>query len=176
MLQALIMQTRNKKLTFKNNTPFSWCISKINNLCINNAEVLDLVMPMYNVVEYIVKYSMTGCLWNYWRDELNDDANENNDSSNYKINNNKTTTSKSFEYMTKIIGSAPADNSRLDSEVVVPLKYLSNFWKSHDLPFIDHEIELDQGQEIVQYLKYQEQLKWQAVQILIHLFQLGKQC
>ena len=57
---------------------------------------------------------------------MNHDANENNTAGNYRINNNKTT-SKSFKHKTKIIGSTTANNSRLDAEVVVPVKYLSNF-------------------------------------------------
>ena len=55
-----------------------------------------------------------------------DDANGNN-AANYRINSNKTTTSRSFKYKTKMIRSTPNDNNRLDTEVVVPLKYLSNF-------------------------------------------------
>ena len=74
---------------------------------------------------------------------MNDDGNENNAAGNYRINNNKATTSKSFEYTTKIKGSMPADDSRLDTEIVVSLKYLSNFWRSLDLPLINCEIELD---------------------------------
>ena len=54
---------------------------------------------MYNLLEYSDNYCMTsGSLWNYYRDELNDSVNENNDANSYKINSNKTTTSKSFEY------------------------------------------------------------------------------
>ena len=53
---------------------------------------------------------------------------------NYRINNNKTTTSKSLEYKTDIAGRTPVDSSRLDAEVVVPLKYLSNFWRFLNLP------------------------------------------
>ena len=63
---------------------------------------------------------------------MNDDANENNVASDYRINNNKTTTSRAFEYKKKIIGSTPADNT-LDTEAVVPLKYLRNFWRPLDL-------------------------------------------
>ena len=74
----------------------------------------------------------SGCLWNYYRDEVDDDANE-NDAANNRINKNKTTTSKSFEYKTKLIGNMPNNNNILDAEVVVPLKYLSNFWRSLDL-------------------------------------------
>ena len=118
---------RNKKLTFKNNAPFRSCISKINNTFIDNAEDLDIVMPMYNLLEYSDNYSMTsGSLWNYYRDEVNDDEIE-YDNVNNRININKTITTKSFEYKTKIIGRAPADNNTLDREVVVRLKYVINF-------------------------------------------------
>ena len=134
---------RNKKLTFKNNVLFRSCISKINNTFIDNVEDLDTVMPMYNLLEYSGDYSMTwGRLWNYFRDEINDSVNENNDAGNYRMN-NKTMTSKSFAYRTKIIGRTPNDNYILNTEVVVPLKYLSNFWKSFNLPLINCEIELD---------------------------------
>ena len=53
------------------------------------------------------------------------------------------TTSKSFEYGTKILGIIPTDNSRLNAEVVVPLKCLSKFWRSLDLLLINCEIELE---------------------------------
>ena len=74
----------------------------------------------------------SGRLRNYYRDEVDDDANE-NDAANNRINKNKTTTSKSFEYKTKLIGNMSNNNNILDAEVVVPLKYLSNFWRSLDL-------------------------------------------
>ena len=55
---------RNKKLTFKNNAPFRSCISKINNTFVDNGEDLDIVMSMYNLLEYSDNYFMTGSLWN----------------------------------------------------------------------------------------------------------------
>ena len=71
-------------------------------------------MPMYNLSEYSDNYSMTsGTFWKYYRDEINDSANENNDVDNYRINNNKTTTSEFFEYKTKIISRTPNDNNIL---------------------------------------------------------------
>ena len=70
----------------------------------------------------------SGSFWICYRDEVNDSANENNDANNYRINNNKTARSISFKYKTKIIGSTPDDANRLNAEVVVPLKNLSNFW------------------------------------------------
>ena len=97
-------------------------------------------MPMYNLLEYSDNYPKTSrSLWNYYRDEINYSANENNDANNYRINNNKSTTSKSFEYKTKIIRRTPNDNNVLDAEVVVPLKYLSNFWRSLNFPLINCE-------------------------------------
>ena len=119
---------RNKRLNFQNNAPFRSCTSKINNTFIDNAEDLDIVMLMYNLLEYSNNYSMTlSSFWNYYRDEINYSANENNHANSFRINNSKTTTSKSFEYKTKLIESTPNNDYRLDTEVVVPLKYLSNF-------------------------------------------------
>ena len=73
---------------------------------------------------------------------MSDAANKDNDD-HYKVNNSKTTRSRSFEYETKIIDSIPANSNRLNSEVVVPIHYLSNFWRSLDLPLINCEIQLD---------------------------------
>ena len=66
----------DKKLAFKNNAPFLSCIAKINNTFIDNAEDLDVVMAMYNLLEYNKNYSKTtGSFWNYYRDEPNSGAN-----------------------------------------------------------------------------------------------------
>ena len=93
-----------------------------------------------SLLEYSKNYSLTsGSLWNYYREKVNDDPNENNVAGN-KINNNKTIASKSFEYKTKLIGSTPNDNNTLNVEVVVPLKNLSNFWRYLDFPLINCEI------------------------------------
>ena len=77
----------------------------------------------------------SGSLWNYYRDEMNYDGNEND--ANGNMANNKITTSKSFKYYTIIIGSLPNNriwNGILNAEFVDPLKYLSKFWRSLDLP------------------------------------------
>ena len=84
----------------------------------------------------------SGSLWSYYRDKVNDNAHENN-ADNYRISNSKTITSKSFEYKTKLIGSTPNDNNTLNADIVVPLKYLSNFWRFFNLPLINCDIELD---------------------------------
>ena len=90
---------RNKNLAFKNNAPFINCISKINGVKIDNAEDLDVVMPMYNLLEYSKKYrKTTGRLWNYYRDEPNNTLSFN---------------SESFKYKTNIKGKTPENNDLL---------------------------------------------------------------
>ena len=86
-----------KKIAFKNNAPFINCISKINGTKIDNAEDLDVVMPMYNLLEYIKNdKKTTGSLWNYYRDEPNSRTDNNNVT--HPILN-----SKSFDYIIKQI-------------------------------------------------------------------------
>ena len=64
-------------LSFENNAQFRSCISKINNSFIDNAEDLDIVVPIYNLLEYRDNYSMISIsLWNFCRDEVNDATNE----------------------------------------------------------------------------------------------------
>ena len=80
-----------KKLIFKNNAPFINCTSKITGIKIDNAEDLDVAIPMYNLFEYSKNYrKTTGSLWNYYRDESDGDVN--NDITNSVM------VSKSFDY------------------------------------------------------------------------------
>ena len=73
----------NRQVILKNNAPFISCISKINGVLVENAEDLDIVMPTYNLLEYSKNYSKTsGSFWNYYRDELTDEANGNNGNPN----------------------------------------------------------------------------------------------
>ena len=89
-----------RQVILKNNVPFFSCISKINSVLVENAEDLDSVMPMYNFLKYSKSYSKTSAsLWNYFRDELTDDTNDNNGPNKNVIN------SKSFKYETSITGS-----------------------------------------------------------------------
>ena len=76
---------RNKAVAFKNNAPFINCISKINGVKIDNAEDLDVAMPMYNLLEYSKNYRKTkGSLWNYYRDEPSDTFSSDSESFKYK--------------------------------------------------------------------------------------------
>ena len=84
---------REQNNSFKNNVPFSSCISIINNTFIDNAQDPDIVIRVYNLLEYSDNYFMTsGSSWNYYRDEINDDENENY-SANNRRNDVKTITS-----------------------------------------------------------------------------------
>ena len=91
---------RNRPLILKNNGPFISCISKINNELIEDAEDLDIVMPMYNLLEYRENYRKTiGSFYNYYRDKLSDD-NDNDNFGNIQVVN-----SEAFKYKNKIIGN-----------------------------------------------------------------------
>ena len=128
----------DKKLAFKNNAPFTSCISKINNTLIDNAEDLDIVMPMYNLLEYSKNYrKTTGNFWNYYRDEPNSGLGGDNNNVNYSIKD-----SKSFDYKTSITGKLEGNNTEKEVEIVVPLKYLSNFWRTLNMPLINCKINL----------------------------------
>ena len=86
----MMLTKRNKKLTFRSNAPFRSCISKTDNIFIDNAEDLHIVMPMYNLLECNDNNSKTsGSLWNCFWDEVNSDKNENDNNNNSNnINNN----------------------------------------------------------------------------------------
>ena len=120
---------RNKNFTFKNNAPFNNCISKIDDIKIDNTEDLDVVMPMYNLLEHSKNYrKTTGSLCIYYRDEPSDSL---------------SSISESFKYKTSIVGKTPQNNDSLTSpKVVIPLKYLSNFWRALNIPLINCEVEL----------------------------------
>ena len=103
---------RDKGVIFKNCAPFTNCVSEINNTQVDNGKDIDIVMPMYNLIEYSDNYAKTsGSLWQYYRDEPN----------------NNLADSESFKFKVKITGKTPAADNEKDVEIMVPLKYLSNF-------------------------------------------------
>ena len=103
---------RDKGVAFKNCAPFTNCISEINNTQIDNAKDIYIVIPMYNLIEYSDNYAKTtGSLWQYFRDEPNDDIED----------------SESFNSKIKITGETPDDDNGKDVEIMVPLTHLSNF-------------------------------------------------
>ena len=105
-----IIDIRNRFLAFKNNAPFTNCISKINNVLIDNAEDLDIVMPMYNLLEYIKNYKKTtGSLWNY-RDEPNNPPLNDDNPPAVNYNADLITNSESFRYKSSFTGNASNGN------------------------------------------------------------------
>ena len=126
----------DKKLAFKNNAAFTNCISKINHVLIDNAEDLDIVMPMYNQTKYSKNYKKTiGRFQNYYRDKPNSGLGGDNNNLNNSIKN-----SKSFNYKTSIAGKLEGNIIEKEVEIVVPLTYLSNFWRTLNMPLINCEI------------------------------------
>ena len=118
---------RNQGVTFKNCAPFTKYINIINNADIDNAHDIDIVMSMYNLLEYSDNYSKTsGSLWQYYKDDPNDNL----------------TDSESFKSNLKITGSTPAAGNTKDAEIIVPLKYLSNFSRTLEMPLINCEVNL----------------------------------
>ena len=151
---------QNKPVILKKNAPFVSCITRINNELIEDADDLDIVMPMYNLLEYSKNYRKTiGSLYNYYRDELSDDGNNNDFSNNNVVNSN------TFKYKDKIIENTSGDDSTMpdpaggarianpnydanrsgksDVELAIPLKYLGNFWRALNIPLINCEVSLE---------------------------------
>ena len=126
----------NRKVIFKNCVPFTNCISEINNTQIDNAKDIDIVMPMYNLIEYSDNYAKTtGSLWQYCKDMPARDAN--NEITEFTAGNN----TDSFKFKTKMTGQT-GDYRTKDVEIIVPLKYLSNFWRTLEMPLIICEVNL----------------------------------
>ena len=144
-----IRDKRNRSLILKNNAPFVSCITKINNELIEDAEDLDVLMSMYNLLEYSKNYRKTiGSFYNYYRDELSNDDHDNN------FNNIKVVNSNAFKYKNKIIGNTynidaaaagydANKNATQVVEIAIPLKYLGNFWRPLNIPLIGCEVSLE---------------------------------
>ena len=133
---AAAANNTNKKLIFKNCAPFTNCICEINNTQIDNAEYIDIVMPVYILIEYSDNYSKTSrSLWQYCKEipAVNNAGNI--------VESNGANATDSFNFKTKITGQTN-DDGIINVEIMVPLKYLSNFWRTLEMPLINCEVEL----------------------------------
>ena len=125
-------------VAFKNCAPFSTCTTKINDVFVDEANHIYIAMPMYNLIEYSDNYSDTsGSLWQFKRDEV--PANN----ADLTIDN-----SQSFKYKAALLGKTAdavnnTNSSVKDAKIVVPLKYLSNFWRSLEMPLINCKVYLE---------------------------------
>ena len=140
----------NRKVSLKNSPPFFNCILKINSQLIEDAQDLDVVMAMYNLLYYSKNFrKTTGSFWNYYPNmpKSGHDNNANlRQRTIYPIKD-----SESFNYKTKLVGNVGAVADATDNDVkteledikiVVPLKSLSNFMFNLDLLLINSETEL----------------------------------
>ena len=88
-------------------------------------------MPMYHLIKHSSNYSKTsGIFWQYYEDTPGE------------ADNGPIKDSESFKPKIKIMGNTPVDGNTKDVEITVPLKYLSNFWETRQIPFINCEINL----------------------------------
>ena len=134
---AAVPNNANKNLIFENCAPFTNFIKVINNTQVDDAHDIDVVILMYNLIEYSDIYLETSrSLWQYYRDEpaLNNagviidlPANNNN--------------SISFKFKEKITGQTANDGTK-DVEIMVPSKYLSNFWETLETSLINCKVSL----------------------------------
>ena len=119
---------RNEGVIFQNCASFTKCISKINDTEIDNAQYIDVVSPIYNLIEYSSNYSKTsGSLCQYYKDEPNDNL----------------ANSESFKSKVEITGNTPpAGVNTKDVTIIVPLKYFSNFWRTLEMPLVNCDVSL----------------------------------
>ena len=127
----------NTRLALKNCAPFTKCNLEINDEHVDTAENLDIVMPMYNLIEYSNNYQdSSATLYQYKRDEPpEDDA----------VADLTADNSSSFKYKINLLGNPVVANNvaRRNAKVFVPLKYLSNFFGSLEMPLINCKIKLN---------------------------------
>ena len=136
-LAAPLADIDDARLTLKNCASFTKCNLEINDEHVDTAENLDIAMPMYILIEYSDNYQdSSATLYQYKRDEP-PEANA--------INNLTVDTSSSFKFKVHLLGDPVVNNNVaiLNVKVVVPLKYLNNFFRSLEMPLINFKIKLN---------------------------------
>ena len=127
----------NTRLALKNCAPFTKCNLEINDEHVDTAENLDITMPMYNLIGYSDNYQdSSATLYQYKRDEPpEDDA----------VADLTADNSSSFKYKVSLLGNPVLDGNitKRSVKVAVPLKYLSSFFRSLEMPLINCKIKLN---------------------------------
>ena len=119
------------QVVFKNCVPFEKCGTEINETFIDEATHINITMPVYNLNEYSDNYSDTSVsLWQFKKDEITNNADVSNDNA------------PSFKYKANLIGNTEANGTQNGVKIAVPLKYLSNFWRSLEMSLINCNVEL----------------------------------
>ena len=125
-------------VAFKNLAPFSTCTTKVNDVFVDETNHIYIAMPMYNLIQYSDNYSdASGSLWHFKRGDV--PANN----ADLTIDNSQT-----FKYKATLLGKTAnavdnTNSSRKDSKTVVPLKFLSNHWRSLEMPLINCNVYLE---------------------------------
>ena len=120
------------QVVFKNCAPFEKCRTEINETFIDEATHINITMPMYNLIEYSDDYSDTsGSLWQFKRDEIVNNAGVTSDNN-----------APSFKYKANLTGNTENNGTKNGVKIAVPLKYLSNFWRSLEMLLINCKVEL----------------------------------
>ena len=127
----------NTRLALKNCAPFIKCNLEINDEHVDTGENLDITMPMYNLIEYSDNYQESSAThYQYKRDEPSEDD---------AVADLTADHSSSLKYKISLLGNPVVDNNiaRINVKVVVPLKYLRNFFRSLEMPLINCKIKLN---------------------------------
>ena len=152
----------NNRLALKNCSPFTKCNLEINDEHVDTAENLDITIPIYNLIEYSDNYQdSSATLYQYKRDEL-PEANA--------INDLTTNTSSSSKFKVKLLGNPVLDGNiaKESVKVVVPLKYLSNFFRSLEMPLINCKIKLN--------LTWNKNVYYQLMLVMQYLLLMTQKC
>ena len=154
------------KLALKNCAPFTKSNLEINDEHVDTGENLDIVMPIYNLIEYSDNYQdSSATLYQYKRGEQPEDnavadlAADNSSSFKYKI--------KLLGNVTRVAGNA-AGARRLNVKIVVPLKYLSNLFRSLEMPLINCKVKLN--------LAWKKNAYYQLVAVMLYLLLMTQKC
>ena len=152
----------NTRLAFKNCAPFTKCNLEINDEHVDTAENLDITMPMYNLIEYSDNYQdSSATLYQYKRDEPpEDDA----------VADLTADNSSSFKYKVSLLGNPVLDGNitKRSVKVVVPIKYLSNFFRSLEMPLINCKIKLN--------LTWKKSVYYQLMLVMLYLLLMTQKC
>ena len=120
------------QVVFKNCAPFEKYRTETNETFTDEATHINITMPMYNLIEYSGNYSDTsGSLWHFKRDEITNNAGVTNDDN-----------APSFKHKASLIGDTGNNGRKSGIKIAVPLKYLSNFWRSLEMPLTNCKVEL----------------------------------
>ena len=137
VLILLLIQKKFKKtlnaatqVAIRHCAPFKDCRTKVNDTFADYANFVNMAMPVNILIEYSDNYSSTsGSLWGFKRYEIANDADVTNDDN-----------APSFKYKANLIDDTEVNGTKKGLKIAVPLKYLSDFWRSLEMPLINCKV------------------------------------